>query len=166
MRHAKIESILAATFLAGVTLSAIGPSQAASGEEVIKARVSFMEDEIGGHWKHLAAFAKGKGSLADVEKHARAISKLANDIPKHFPKDTGRGKYPDKMTRALPAIWENPDGFKKDIQRLADGSEKLARLAGEGKQDEVRDMIGPGSYAKTKIGCVECHDNFRGRRVK
>ncbi|MCI3951003.1 MAG: Cytochrome c [Burkholderiales bacterium] len=165
---AKLAVLVAATIVSSAPLWFAGALHAASGEEVIKARVAFMEDEMEGHWKPLAAFAKsGSGSLAEVEKNARAIAKLAKEIPKHFPKDTGRGKYPDKMTRALPAIWEDPEGFKRDIQRLVDGSEQLARLASEGKKDEVVEMIGPsGSYAKTKIGCAECHDHFRGRRVK
>jgi cytochrome c556 len=46
-----------------------------------------------------------------VEKNATALAKLAEKLPAHFPKDTGRGKYPDKLTRSLPAIWENWDAF-------------------------------------------------------
>lgn len=163
----RITGFVAATVIFSAALLATGMSHAASGEEVIKARVNFMEDDIGGHWKVLAAFSgKGIGTLADVEKHATAISNLTKKLPAHFPKDTGRGKYPDKLTRALPVIWENPEAFKKATQMLADGSAKLAQLAKEGKKDEVVDMIGPGSYQRTKIGCGECHDDFRGERVK
>jgi cytochrome c556 len=154
----------------GVIAAAIvsGGTHAASGEEVIKARINFMKDEMEGHWKPLAAYAsKGTGSLADVEKNASSLAKLAEKIPAHFPKDTGRGKYPDKLTRALPAIWEDWEGFKQDAQVLAEQSAKLARLAKEGKKDAVIDLIGAsGSYAKTNIGCAECHADFRGARVK
>lgn len=161
-----IKTVATAVIFFGVAVAGAKNTHAASGEEVIKARIQFMEDKMEGNWKPIAAFVKGKGSLADVEKHAMAIAKLANEIPKHFPKDTGRGKYPDKLTRALPVIWEDPEGFKQDTKRLIDGSETLARLAREGKKDEALEMIGPGSYARTKIGCAECHDNFRGARVK
>ena len=165
---ARIVGFGAATIISGVILWPIAPSYAASGEEIIKARVNFMEEEVQGHWKPLAAFAsKGRGSLADVEKNARALGKLAEKIPGHFPKDTGRGKYADKLTRALPAIWEDWEGFKQDAQRLGEQSEKLARLAKEGKKDDVIELIGTsGSYAKTNIGCAECHSNFRGAKVK
>jgi cytochrome c556 len=144
------------------------PASAQSGEEVIKSRINFMKDEMEGHWKPLAAFAaKGVGSLADVEKNATALAALAKKIPQHFPKDTGRGKYSDKMTRALPEIWQDWTRFQDDVQLLADNSEKLARLAREGKKDEVVQMIGTsGSYAKTQLGCAECHSDFRGPRVK
>jgi cytochrome c556 len=164
----KIRGVAVTIAMCGVAWLSVGPTHAASGEEVIKARVNFMEQDIGSHWKPLAAFgSKGIGSLADVEKNAAALAALAKKIPEHFPKDTGRGKYPDKLTRALPVIWENPEGFKKAVQRLADESEKLARLARDGKKDEVIDMIGKsGSYQRTKIGCAECHNDFRGERVK
>ncbi|KPK20607.1 MAG: hypothetical protein AMJ67_00045 [Betaproteobacteria bacterium SG8_41] len=157
-----------ATVVSGAMLLPTGPSYAASGEEVINARIDFMKEELGSHWKILAAYAKsGKGSLADVEDNAMALARLSKKIPEHFPKDTGRGKYSDKMTRSLPVIWTDWDGFKKEVQRLADGSEKLARLAKEGNKDAVVTMIGSsGSYAKTKIGCAECHKTFRGARVK
>jgi cytochrome c556 len=165
---AKVLAVIAAAVVTGVTLLPIGAAQAASGEEVIKARITFMQEDIGGHWKPLAAFAKGGvGTLADVEKNAMAIVALSKKIPSHFPKDTGRGKYPDKLTRALPAIWEKPEEFSKAAQGLAEGSEKLAQLAKEGKTDEVVDMIGKsGSFNRTRIGCADCHKNFQGERVK
>lgn len=164
----RIMSFLIVTAVSGVTLLPMGPSHAASGEEVIKARVAFMEDEMGGQWQILAAYAKsGKGSLADVEKSARALVDLTKKIPAHFPKDTGRGNYPDDVTRALPAIWRNWEEFQKDAHRLAGESERLANLAREGNKDAVVTMIGTsGSYARTKIGCAECHETFRGARPK
>jgi cytochrome c556 len=164
----KLMGLAVVTAVSGAALLPMGPSHAASGEAAIKARVDFMDDEIGGHWKPLAAFAKnGKGSLADVEKNAMALAKLAKKIPAHFPKDSGRGNYPDKVTRALPVIWTDWEGFKKDAQNLADGSEKLARLAKEGDKDAVVTLIGSsGSYSKTKIGCAECHKTFRGAKAK
>ena len=75
---ARIMGLVTATVVSGVTLLSIAPAQAASGEEVIKARIDFMKDEIESHWKPLAAFVrKGAGSLADVEKNATALAKLA-----------------------------------------------------------------------------------------
>lgn len=154
--------------ISGVVLIPAQSSHAASGEDVINARLDFMKEDLGGHWKILAAFAKGgKGSLADVEKAANGIANSAKKIPAHFPKDTGRGKYPDTLTRALPAIWTDWAKFEKEVQRLVDGSSNLARLAREGNKEAVVSTIGPsGSYARTKIGCAECHEAFRGPAAK
>ena len=159
-------SVVAA--VSGAILLAAESSYAASGEEVIKARKNFMEDGLEDQWNVLAAYAKnGKGSLADVEKSAMELGKLAKKIPEHFPKDTGRGKYPDKMTRTLPAVWTNWAGFQKDVQRLADQSAKLASLARAGDKEAAVNLIGKsGKYSQTKLGCAECHDNFRGQTVK
>lgn len=164
----KIMGFAAATAVFGSSLLSMGPSYAASGEEAIKARIDFMKGEMSDHWNPLAAYAKkGKGSLADVEKNARALVKIAEKIPAHFPKDTGRGNYPDKMTRALPVIWTDWEGFEKDVKKLAEGSDKLARLAKDGNKDAVVALIGSsGKYSKTKIGCAECHKTFRGKKAK
>jgi cytochrome c556 len=163
-----IVGVATAMFVSGMALIAAQSSHAASGDEVINARIDFMKEDLGGHWRTLAAFAKGgKGTLADVEKAANAIASTAKKIPTHFPKDTGRGKYPDSLTRSLPAIWTDWAKFEKEVQRLVDGSTTLARLAREGNKEAVVSTIGAsGSYARTSIGCAECHKAFRGPAVK
>lgn len=160
---AAIMSAIAATLLLST-----GSPQAASGEAIIKARVDFMKNDIGKNWDVLANYAKkGTGSLADVEKSANALMAAAPKIPELFPKGTGRGDYPAKLTRALPEIWMDWDGFKKSVEMLSKGSAKLAALAKAGDKDAVVAMIGKaGKYSKTKIGCSECHKDFRGARVK
>jgi cytochrome c556 len=154
--------------IVGIAMAiASGVLLAASADEVAKNRINFMEDEIGAEWKVLAAFTKGQGSLADVEKSAMNLSNLAKKIPSHFPKDTGRGKVPDHLTRSLPEIWSDPQGFQKATQNFAEQSAKLAALAKAGDKDAVVDMIGTkGGYNAAKIGCGECHKQFRGERVK
>lgn len=165
----KMSGFAFATAVLGVTLVPGATTYAASGEEVIKARINFMNEDLDKkNWRVLAAFAaKGQGSLADVEKAANALAGLAEKIPGHFPKDTGRGDYPDKLTRSLPDIWMNWEGFNKDVRTLADQSRTLARLAREGQKDAVVEIIGKsGRYSQTKLGCSECHDSFRGPTVK
>jgi cytochrome c556 len=153
--------------IVGIAMAiASGVLLAASADDVAKNRINFMEDEIGAEWKVLAAFSKGKGSLADVEKSAMALSNLAKKIPPHFPKDTGRGKVPDHLTRSLPEIWTDPQGFQKATQNFAEQSAKLAALAKAGDKDAVLDMIGTKGYNAAKIGCGDCHQQFRGERVK
>lgn len=164
----KVLGLVVLTAVSGITLLPVGLSHAASGPDVIKARIAFMEDEVEAHWRTLAAYVKaGQGSLADIEKSARALANLAKKIPAHFPKDTGRGNFPDDVTRSLPIIWKDWSGFEKEVQRLATESEKLAVLAKAGDREAVLNMIGPtGTYNRTKIGCAECHETYRGARPK
>lgn len=165
---AKVFGAAAVVALAVALLIPAGAPDAASGEAAIKARIHFMEKDIGKDWDVLAAFAKdGKGSLADVEKSASALAETAKKIPDHFPKGTGRGDFPAKQTRALPEIWLDWDGFKKFTAKLTESSMKLASVAKAGDKDAAVALIGKsGKYSRTKIGCAECHEKFRGARVK
>ena len=165
---AKIFSVAVTVAVAVALLVPAGAPDAASGEAAIKARVEFMKKDIGMDWDVLAAFAKeGKGSLADVEKRASARAETAKKIPDHFPKGTGRGDFSAKVTRALPEIWLDWDGFKKATAMLTEGSMKLASAAKAGDKDAAVALIGKsGRYSRTKIGCAECHEKFRGSRVK
>lgn len=160
---------LAVTLAATVgALSAGQLHAAASGEEIIKARINYMREELQAQWKILAAFGKGGvGSLADIEKSANILTEVSKKLSGHFPKDTGRGNYPDKMTTALPAIWAEAAEFQKASQNFTAETAKLAALAKAGDKDAVADMIGnTGSYNRTKIGCAECHQKFTGPRVR
>ncbi len=159
---------LVVALVAGVGALPVGQLYAASGEDVIKSRVTYMRDELQGQWKVLAAFGKaGTGSLAEVEKSAATLVELSKKLPGHFPKDTGRGNFPDKLTTALPAIWTDAAEFQKATQNFATETAKLVTLAKAGNKDAVVDMIGnTGSYNRTKIGCGECHQKFRGPTVR
>lgn len=164
----KSMGLVLAIAVSGASWLAVAPSYAATGEEVINARSDFMKKQMEEHWKPIGAFAKsGVGSLDEVAKNASEIAELAKKIPEHFPKDTGRGALPDKVTRTLPVVWTDPDGFKKAVQAMVDGSAKLASLAKAGDKAGAIALIGEsGSYARTKIGCSDCHDKFRGAAVR
>ena len=165
--HPTRKAVICAALASAMGL-AMPSVHAQSGEDVLKGRVSFMRDEMQGPWKVLAAFGKGgQGSLADVEKSALMIASRAKNIPQHFPTDTGRGKFPDDMTRALPAIWQEPQKFQALVQKLEQESTKLAALAKAGDKDAVVAMIGvSGSINQTTIGCGDCHRAFWGPAVK
>lgn len=164
----KIVGLTAVIAIAAVLLVPMGSPTAASGEEVIKSRLDFMRKVLRKHFNTINAYAKsGKGTPAEIEKSAIALQKLAKKIPSHFPKGTGRGDYPAKMTRALPAIWQDPKAFEKAYQFLADESAKLAAVAKTGNKDAILKQIGPaGKYSKSRLGCGSCHKKFRGKRVK
>lgn len=161
-------AVFALSVMLGMSVLPVSASHAAEGESAIKARVEFMDKELYSRFKVLAAFAKnGQGTLEDVAKNAQEIAGLANRIPENFPQGTGRGDYPDKLTRALPAIWTDWQGFEKATNDLATGSARLAELARAGNRDAVIDMIGTsGRYGGTQIGCAGCHEKYQGPKVR
>jgi cytochrome c556 len=104
-------------------------------------------------------FGMAKGDVAyDAEaaaEHANALAALLNyDETRLFPTGSSNAEMPDK-TRALPAIWERPDEFRKAFENLRGAVQTLAAEAGNGQEALVA-AAGPVGNA-----CGNCHENFR-----
>ncbi|MGH6913072.1 MAG: c-type cytochrome [Geminicoccales bacterium] len=149
--------------VAGIALRASETIDAAlTGEAAIKARKEAMKANSKDN-KVIQAFVKdGKGSAADVVKAATDIAESSKKIPSLFPKGTGRGDFPDKTTRALPAIWKDWSGFEKAADTVVAEAEKLAAVAKEGDKDAIAKQ----AAALSKNGCGGCHKTYRGEKVK
>jgi cytochrome c556 len=117
---------------------------------LIDYRESIMES-IGGHTSALAAIVKGEVPYSqDAPLHARAIEPLAKIAPHIFPPDSRTGD-----TKALPAIWEQPEKFQKALTAFETAAADLAKAADQ----PPRELAGPlSALAKT---CKGCHDDFR-----
>lgn len=155
-------TILAA-FALVFTTAAFEPAVAMSGKESIDKRIAHMKKEILGPWKVIKKYAKeGEGSTSAVAQNALALAKAAGAITADYPKGTGRGDYDDKVTRALPKIWEDWKGFEAAADVLAAEATKLAAVADGGDKDAI-----VAQFGKTgKLGCGGCHKPFRGAKVK
>ena len=139
------------------------PAFAADGEAIIKERKIFMKKQILAPFKVIKAFVKkGQGTAQDVAASATALSAAADKIPALFPKGTHRGAYDEKMTRALPKIWEDWKGFEAATAGLAAEAAKLATIAATGDAAAIAAQFGKTG----KIGCGGCHKPFRGAKVK
>ncbi len=159
----KLASVVAVAAVVAPLALSTASLNAAEGEAAIKARIDLMKKDVLNNWKPIKAYAKsGAGSPADVSRHAKALGAAATKIPPLFPKGTGRGDYPDTVTRALPEIWKDWKGFEKATQNLVDQSAALAKVADGGDKDAIVKQIGMTG----KIGCGGCHKPFRGAKVK
>ncbi len=135
---------------------------AMSGEAAIKARQEAMKSNSN-DMKAIQAFLKdGKGTAADVEKSATSIAATTKKLSGLFPKGSGRGDFPDKATRALPAIWKDSAGFEKAAATTVSEAEKLAAVAKAGDKDAIAKQVA----VLNKEGCGGCHTTYRGERVK
>lgn len=158
-RMGAVIAVAAVAVLALVSSETI--SAALTGEAAIKARQDAMKSMSAG-MKVIQGFVKdGKGTAMDVETKAAAISATAKQIPDLFPKGSGRGDFPDKTTRALPAIWTDMAGFDKHAKTLLDQSAKLAQVAHGGNKEAITKQVGEVGKA-----CGGCHKAFRGEAVK
>ncbi len=143
--------------------NATSPASAADGMAVIEKRINLMKNDVLGPWKVITAFAKeDKGTVADVAKAATELGAAAGQIAGLFPKGTGRGDFDDKVTRALPKIWEDWAGFEKAAGVLVAEAATLAKTAAGGDTAAIKAQIG----ATGKNGCGGCHTPFRGEKVK
>ena len=152
---------IAATILA--MSGAIGVAVAADGEEAIKMRVDHMKTHIAKPFGAIKNFVeKGEGTAEDVEKNAKMLSDAALKIPEGFPKGTARGDYDEKMTRALPKIWENWADFESKAKALSDEAATLALVAAGDDAEAIKAQF----VLVGKNGCGACHKDYRGDQVK
>ena len=84
--------------------------------------------------------------------HAKALREAARQTHSMFPPGSL-----DHHSFARPSIWEQPEAFRLEAQRLQDASEKLA--AGVEGSDKVAKLL--ASYEDIRASCNSCHDKFR-----
>lgn len=148
--HKKTTTILGAVLL-GLSVSAIGADDP---ENVIEYRDKVMHS-LGNHAGAIAAILKGKvGYTDDVLPHARAIAATAETLDGTFPEGTG----PDSgiETRALAAIWENPEAFDKAQEDFLAAARAFVKDAESGDRKQVL-----GGFKKLGDSCGGCHEDFR-----
>jgi len=134
------------------------PVAAQDAETVLKARKSHMTLNSF-YIAPLGAMAQGDIDY-DADAAARAAANLAavagTDQDRLWMEGSGQPEMPD--SRALAAIWENPEDFATKIDNLATATAALADVAGDGL-DALRGGIGPVGNA-----CGACHEDYREER--
>lgn len=142
--------------LAGGVAALVGSAAWAQGtpEGIVEYRQSLMSAQ-GGHVGAIARVVRGEAPFTDhVLAHAQALQETAALIVAAFPPGTGPDVVPD--TRALPSIWENPEGFAAAATQLETASAALAQAAQSGDPAAIAAAFGPVGQA-----CGTCHENFR-----
>lgn len=141
-----------------VALSAaigIGPVLAQDAATVIKARKAQMQLH-GFNLGPLGAMAKGDipydAALASSAAHNLALL-TSTDFSRLFAAGTGRPE--NEGTRALAAIWENPDDFAAKVDGLRTAAAAMADAAGTDLA-ALQGAMGPLGSA-----CGACHKDYR-----
>ncbi len=138
---------LAPAALAAVVLAA---GTAAADEGMITYRQSVMKAN-GGHIGAVVTILKGQVPFTDdLKVHTQALAELAIIAGHVFPEGSGTGE-----TRALPAIWEKPDAFKKAYEAYQTAAANLAKTA------ETDPKAVPAAVGALGKACKGCHDDFQ-----
>jgi len=161
-----LAAAICACFLVAVPLES---ASAHSPEDAIKVRRAMMK-ENNGHFKAFKKFFKGgktkkeiarAGTAGDMELRAHAISHIATEFIRLFPKGSSTKDFPGK-TRAKPAIWEQKDDFRAKGRNLRTLALLVEKAAADGDKAAIK-----AAYAKMgKLGCGGCHKNFRAAKKK
>ena len=104
-----------------------------------------------------ASFDELKHPAPSIEVFRASASALSGAAPKvaaAFPK--GSGPESGVKTQALPAIWEKPDEFRADADKLTKAVQAYQQAATGGNLDVTK-------AALMQVGgaCKGCHESFR-----
>lgn len=127
--------------------------QDAEAPPVARYRQSLME----GLQSHTGALRSllggGFDRSADVLPHAESVASLAAMLNGLFPEGTG-----GEGTRALPAVWENPEGFAEAMRAFQTAADALLAAARTGDAEAAS-----AAMQDVNVGCRNCHGDFRAR---
>src|SRR5688572_29640190 len=135
--------------LGGAALAQVKP------DVLVKQRQSAMT-LIGKYFGPLGGMAQGK-----VPFDAKIVQRNAGylDALSEMPWDGFDPSTKNEKSRALPALYEQPDKVKEAVQRFQSEVDKLQQVAKGGDEAAIKAQIGAVGKA-----CANCHDNFRQKQ--
>ena len=108
-------------------------------------------EAVGGHMQSMAVILRRQVHLEDFAAHAESMAALASVVPGVFPEGSLTAD-----SKALPAIWENPEDFQQAVDRFVAAAKALAAAAPSGEMSQ----IGPAMGALGD-SCKGCHDSYK-----
>ena len=148
------------TFVAAgvvVALGAVGGAALAQvkPEVLVKQRQSAMT-LIGKYFGPLGGMAQGRTPFDAklVQRNADYLHALSQ-----MPWDGFDPSTKNEKSRALPALFEQPDKVKEAAERFQSEVAKLQTVAKGGDEGAIKAQIGAVGKA-----CANCHDNFREKQ--
>jgi cytochrome c556 len=141
--------VIALGAMGGAALAQVKP------DVLVKQRQSAMT-LIGKYFGPLGGMAQGRVPFDAklVQRNADYLNALAQ-----MPWDGFDPSTKNEKSRALPAIWEQPDKVKAAAQQLQSEVGKLQSVAKGGDEGAIKAQIGAVGKA-----CANCHDNFREKQ--
>jgi cytochrome c556 len=152
MKKQLLTAGIALAFAAGSGLALNAQAQAKP-EVLVKQRQAAMTLQSK-YFGPLAGMAQGKVPY-NAEVAARNAGYLS--VLDKMPWDGFAPSTKDEKTKALPAVFENPEKFKEAQERFQNA---VAKLVSATKADEATFKAAAGEVGKA---CGACHENFRAK---
>ena len=162
--HARAGRTAAAALGAALLGAAAGALAHDGATGIVKERMDAM-GELGDHAKAVGDMLKGQAPLvpAAVRDAADAFVRHGRRIPALFP-DTEHSRR-GATTEALPAIWDDAEGFAALSERFVADSEAFgAAAAGLGDGATLADADARAvraAFFRAAKGCSGCHERYR-----
>jgi cytochrome c556 len=152
------KSILAVTVTTSLVVATASLAQPANSQKQANYATEVRQSVfklLGSNMGPLGAMAKGKIPLnaAVVEKNAIRINQLSLMIADYTRIDTSKFEV---ETEALDKVWQDPEHFAKNIEKLTLASSALIVAAKSKDESAIKKAI--GGVGKT---CGGCHDDFK-----
>ncbi|MDR2857427.1 MAG: cytochrome c [Novosphingobium sp.] len=139
--------------LACLALTACGGPRT-PGEKAAHERHENFE-AIGDTFKGLGdALKRDKPDIAKIRQDAAKINDLAPRVKTWFP--AGSGPQDGVRTKALQAVWSDPDAFGQAAAKFVDAASALNAAAESGDLAAVRGAVPPLGAT-----CKGCHQRFK-----
>ncbi len=149
------QTAMAVTLGIGIATAAVGAHAQDAAEDVIKSRQAVMRIFVNS-LTGLGNIAQGKVSQpGHMANYANALAAAAGTLPDLFP--AGTGPESGVKTRALPAIWDDPDGVAEILATT--GAAVTALVAAAESGDPAATGAALGDLGKN--GCGACHTRYR-----
>ena len=144
---AALATVLAVIWM-GQVLAADSP------KSLVEYRQAVMKSN-GAHATAISMILKGEVSYTkQIPEHADAILEMSLIVPDIFPPNSSYDDY-DK-TKALPAIWKEPEKFKAAVKNFQGAAQKFAEVAQGGDLAATT-----ASFQELGKACGGCHKPFR-----
>jgi cytochrome c556 len=152
------KSILAVTVTTSLVVATTSLAQPANSQKQANYATEVRQSVfklLGSNMGPLGAMAKGKIPLnaGVVEKNAIRINQLSLMIADYTRIDTTKFEV---ETEALDKVWQDPEHFSKNIEKLTLASSALILAAKSKDSGAIKKAI--GGVGKT---CGGCHDDFK-----
>jgi cytochrome c556 len=134
--------------LSGGFVTAAAETSAEDAKDYRIALKTAMRGHIGAILMNVRGLVEGHGFL---DKHANALAEVATELRHVFPAGSNVGD-----SKALAAIWDEPDAFAEAIAEAEQATAEFARAASSGDGTFIA-----AAFRNVGAACRGCHDRFR-----
>ncbi len=148
MQRNYIAAIAALTATAALSFQALADTTAEDALDYRKAVMTALRGHIGASSMIARGLVDNDGHLVG---HARGLAAGAAELNRIFPAGSNVGE-----SGALPAIWEDAEGFAEAVANMQAAAEAFVEAAESGDAEAIG-----AAFRNVGMGCRGCHDNYR-----